>query len=118
MTTLTSVLTCRPSTSNRKMASPKKSTCKAIHLVGYGGYDKLKVVEIAMPKAGNGEVLVNIRAAGINFAELMRRQGVYDQWYGRSNNLPVVLGAEGSGEVVQAGDGCSRVKVSIQRLVL
>ena len=90
------------------MSSEKKQTSKTLHLVGHGGYDKMKVVEIPRPKPGSGEVLVNIHATGINFAELMCRQGMYD----RSPKLPAVLGLEGAGEVIELGPGCQRLKVS------
>ena len=48
---------------------------KAIVLVGHGGYDKIKIQQKERPRPGQGEVLVNVKATGINFAELMARQG-------------------------------------------
>jgi len=87
------------------MSTPR-SGGKTLHLTGHGGYDKMKVVQLEKPQPGKGEVLINIHATGINFAELMCRQGMYD----RSPKLPAVLGLEGAGEVVSLGEGCQKLK--------
>ena len=54
-----------------------ESTSKTLVLVGHGGFDKLKVQQKERPKPGQGELLVNVKATGINFAELMARQGMF-----------------------------------------
>ena len=53
------------------------NTSKTLVLVGHGGFDKLKVQQKERPKPGQGELLVNVNATGINFAELMARQGMF-----------------------------------------
>ena len=88
------------------MADMKK-TSKTLLLTGSGGYDKMQVSEEARLSPGRGEVLVNIRANGINFAELMCRQGLYD----RQPKLPAVLGLEGAGEVVELGQDVKSLQV-------
>ena len=68
------------STEASKMAANQETaaenTAKTIVLVGHGGLDKLKIQQKERPKPGQGEVLVNVKATGINFAELMARQGM------------------------------------------
>ncbi len=52
-----------------------ENTTKTIVLVGHGGYDKLKIQQKERPNPGKGEVQINVKAAGLNFAELACRQG-------------------------------------------
>jgi len=80
---------------------------KTLVLTGHGGYDVLQVQDKPKPVPQEGEVLVEMRACGINFAELMARQGMYD----RAQKTPCVLGFEGAGEVVSLGPGVTEFKV-------
>ncbi len=57
------------------------------------------------PVAGTGEVLVRVRAAGVNNADLMQAQGFYPAPPGSS---PDILGLELAGEVVANGAGATR----------
>lgn len=66
---------------------------RAIELTAFGGPEGLRVVERPEPVAGPGQVLVDVRAAGINFADLSRREGAYD----RRLEPPLILGAEVAG---------------------
>ena len=82
-------------------------TSKTIVLVGHGGSDKLKIRQTPIRKPGKDEVLVNIKASGINFSEIMCRQGMYD----RSPKLPTVLGLEAAGIIVEVGEDVKSLKV-------
>ena len=86
-----------------------KKQSKTLVLTGTGGYDKFKVEQRDVPKATPGHVVINIRASGVNFAELMCRQGTYNHM----PKLPAVLGLEGAGQVTQVGPGVTNVRVSI-----
>ena len=88
--------------------TPAKMTSKTIVLVGHGGYDKLKIQQNDRPTPGKGEVLVNVKASGVNFAELMCRQGMYD----RCPKPPTVLGLEAAGVITEVGEGVEKFKVS------
>ena len=59
------------------------------------------------PQAGDGEVRIRVRAAGINFADLMARVGLYPD----APKLPCVVGYEVSGIVDAIGSGVTRVAV-------
>ena len=59
--------------------------------------------DIDTPKPGPGEVLVRIRAAAINFPDLLQTQGLYQH----KPDLPFTLGQEAAGEVVKVGEGAS-----------
>jgi len=66
-----------------------------------GPPDVLAVKEAPDPVAKPGEVRVRVRAAGINFADLMARVGLYPD----APKIPCVVGYEVSGVVDQVGDG-------------
>lgn len=72
-----------------------------------GAPEVLQVREAADPEAGAGEVRIRVRAAGINFADLMARLGLYPD----APPLPCVVGYEVSGIVDQVGAGVTSLAV-------
>jgi len=68
---------------------------RAIVLSETGGPERLKPAELPEPEPGEGQALVRIRAAGVNFLDLLVRSGNYPQ----SPPLPLVPGVEIAGEV-------------------
>ncbi len=68
---------------------------RAILLRETGGPERLEPTEVEEPVPGDGQVLVQIRAAGVNFLDLLVRKGNYPQ----APPLPVVPGVEIAGEV-------------------
>ena len=74
---------------------------KAVVLTGHGGPDVLQVEERPDPPVGAGEVRIDVKAAGINFADTMARVGLYPD----APKPPCVLGYEVSGEVESVGEG-------------
>lgn len=73
---------------------------KAIRLSRFGGPEVLELVDLPMPVPGRGEVLVRIRAAGINFFEALMRQ----DHYAVTPELPMVFGVEVAGVVEALGE--------------
>ena len=69
---------------------------KAIQLTALEGFDSLRVAEIERPKPAANEILIEMRAAGINFAELELTKGRYQA----SQKVPFTMGFEGAGVVV------------------
>ena len=67
----------------------------------------LRVEERPDPKPGKGEVLVSVRAAGLNGADMMQRKGRYPAPPGAPADIP---GLELAGEVAALGDGVTRFK--------
>lgn len=74
---------------------------KAIRMHATGGPKVLVMDEIDQPTPGTGEVLIKVAAAGINYADLMQRQGVYP----RPAPLPSILGFEVAGTIAAHGPG-------------
>jgi NADPH:quinone reductase len=68
---------------------------------------KLELVTRPDPKPGKGEVLVAVKAAGINGADMMQKRGRYPAPPGSPADIP---GLELAGEVVELGDGALRFK--------
>lgn len=67
----------------------------------------LKVEESPDPNAGPGEVRIRVKAAGINFADLMARMGLYPD----APKLPTTVGYEASGEIDQLGAGVTNFAI-------
>jgi NADPH:quinone reductase len=65
----------------------------------------LEVAEHPDPEPGAGEVLVRVRAAGVNGADMMQRRGLYPAPPGAPQDIP---GLELAGEVAALGPGASR----------
>ena len=74
---------------------------RRVTLSRYGGPEVLTMADAPEPEAGPGELLVRVRAAGINRADCLQRAGTYPMPPGLGN----VPGLEISGEVVDAGTG-------------
>jgi NADPH:quinone reductase len=74
---------------------------KAVQLRRFGAPDVLEIVELPIPAPGPGEVLIRIRAAGINYFETLVRQNRY----AFTPQLPIVPGVEVAGTVEAVGSG-------------
>jgi NADPH:quinone reductase len=72
---------------------------RAVVVTAHGGRDVLDVQSRPRPEPGAGQVVVDVAAAGINFIDVYKREGVY------AGTPPFVLGEECSGRVGAVGDG-------------
>jgi len=79
---------------------------KAIVVHEFGAPEVMKLEEIPVPKPGPGQVVVRIRAAGVNPFDTYMRAGTY----AIKPPLPYVPGGEGAGVVDSVGEGVKRVK--------
>lgn len=77
------------------------ATMAAIDPETAGGPEVLTIVERPVPRAAAGEVLLRVRAAGVNRPDVMQRQGAYPPPPG----APTIPGLEIAGEVVALGEG-------------
>jgi NADPH2:quinone reductase len=68
---------------------------RAAVLQGVGGPEQLVLEDVAEPDAGHDQAVVEVRAAGVNFADVLIRLGTYPQ----APELPAVLGSEIAGEL-------------------
>src|SRR3989454_3686385 len=79
---------------------------KAIVVREFGGPEVLKLEEVPDPKPGAGDVLVRIRAAGVNPVDAYIHTGTYV----RKPPLPYTPGFDGAGEVEAPGSGVTEFK--------
>ncbi len=73
---------------------------KAYELQATGSLDGLRLVDRPEPQAACGEIVVRVKAASLNYRDLLMMQGAY----GRAT-LPLTPLSDGAGEVVAVGDG-------------
>ncbi len=78
---------------------------KAIQIREHGGPERLELRDVDAPTPGDGEALVRLGAAGVNFIDTYQRGGLYKV------TLPFVPGMEGAGEVLAVGPNVSEVAV-------
>jgi NADPH:quinone reductase len=93
---------------------------KAIRIHTYGGPEVMRLEELPTPAPGNGEALVRVHAASVNFLDIQKRRGnlVGQAFYKQRANaapgepdLPATLGSQGVGVVEALGPDVSAVRV-------
>ncbi|RIH85179.1 quinone oxidoreductase family protein [Calidithermus roseus] len=77
---------------------------KAIRVHTPGGPEAMRLEEIPVPTPGEGQVLVKVEAAGVNFIDVYKRSGIY------ALPTPFTVGEEAAGVVEAVGPGVSEVK--------
>jgi NADPH2:quinone reductase len=74
-------------------------TLKTIRVHAHGGPEALRLEELPRPAPGPGQILVAVKAAGVNLFDTQLRSGLYKR------DLPLMLGQEGAGIVEAVGPG-------------
>ena len=68
---------------------------KAVRVHAPGGHEALRYEDVADPSPGPGQAVVRVEASGVNFIDVYHRTGLYKV------PLPVILGREGGGTVLE-----------------
>ncbi|MDD8018428.1 MAG: alcohol dehydrogenase catalytic domain-containing protein, partial [Bacteroidota bacterium] len=79
---------------------------KALTLSSFGSSDVLEYKEVSDPVLQGNEILVEMKTIGLNFADLMRRNGVYPM----RGNKPYINGFEGAG-IVKDNNGHAEFRI-------
>jgi NADPH:quinone reductase len=79
---------------------------RAIRVYAHGGPEAMQLEDMPLPAPGAGQVLVEVKAAGVNLFDTQLRSGLY-----KRDDLPLTLGLEGAGFVQGLGPGVADVKV-------
>jgi NADPH:quinone reductase-like Zn-dependent oxidoreductase len=79
---------------------------RALVITKHGAPEVLKVLERPDPEVGPGEIRIAVKAAGLNFSDLLARVGMYPD----APKPPSVIGYEVAGDVESVGDGVESVK--------
>ena len=97
-------------------AAARPARMRAVRYDAYGGPDRLRLVEVDVPSATRGRVLVRVAASSVNSWDWDLLRG--RPWYARIGALTrpahPVLGADVVGEVVEVGAGVTRFVVGDQ----
>lgn len=83
---------------------------KAISIAKPGGFERLRLIESPDPLPQPGEVLLDVRAVGVNFADVVVRLGLYESAK-KYVGWPITPGFEVSGEVAALGEGVTDLQV-------
>jgi len=98
----------------------------AVELIGHGDVEQLHIREdAAVPKAGFGEVLIQVGASSVNNTDINTRTGWYSRgdadfetsWSGSSMHFPRIQGADCCGRIVAVGDGVDSSRIGERVLV-
>ncbi|KYB26740.1 synaptic vesicle membrane protein VAT-1 homolog-like isoform X1 [Tribolium castaneum] len=87
---------------------------RAVVLNGFGGLKSVKILKKPEPALNEGEVLIRVKACGLNFQDLMVRQGAIDS----PPKCPFILGFECAGEIEQVAEGVEGFAVGDQVVAL
>lgn len=87
-----------------------RATMKAVQIHTYGSVDVLKYENVERPEPQAGEILMRVRAVGINQIDTLSRQFPVPVTSG-AKDLPYILGWDISGEVVALGAGVTQFVV-------
>jgi synaptic vesicle membrane protein VAT-1 len=87
---------------------------KQLFIVGHGGPEKLQPRESPDPNPAGGEIRVRVKACGVNFADILARQGLYPD----APKIPYVVGYEVSGRVDTVGPGVDQAWIGRDVFVL
>ncbi|MDZ7268415.1 MAG: medium chain dehydrogenase/reductase family protein [candidate division KSB1 bacterium] len=87
---------------------------KQVFITKPGGVEVLQVRESSDPKPKSGEVVIRVKAAGINFADLMARKGIYPD----APKPPCVVGYEVCGTIAAVGEGVAASEVGREVIAL
>jgi len=79
---------------------------RAVVCERWGGPEELRVAELSLPDPGPGEVKIRVRAAGVNFPDVL----IIQRKYQVQPELPFTPGAEVAGTVMAVGPGAGSVR--------
>src|SRR6476660_8307074 len=107
--TIEAIIKHTGATSEKKSASARSQTMKAVRIHKYGGPEVLKYEEAPRPQPQAGEVLIRVHAAGVNPIDWKVREGEMKELW--PHTFPLILGWDLSGVVEELGTGVSRFKI-------
>jgi NADPH2:quinone reductase len=85
---------------------------RAIAIDAYGGQERLQLMDLPIPEIGPDDVLIHVRAAGVNPADISFREGRYAQRVPLS--FPAIMGSDFAGTVAQVGAQVTTVREDAQ----
>ena len=86
---------------------------KALRIEEYGSVEVLEWKETPRPSPSPHQVLIKVDAAGVNYADIMRRQGNYP-----GPDLPATLGLEAAGTITELGSDVTDGRLAVGQRVM
>lgn len=87
----------------------KHDPMKAIHITKSGGPEVLQLRETPTPSPGKTQVLIKVKAAGVNRSDVITRQNM--DTYGKGSPQSLIPGLEVSGEITEIGENVKDKKI-------
>lgn len=87
-------------------SKPHIDSATSLRVSGEFGVDNLTMDTVPVSQPGHGQVLVKMKAASLNYRDLLVATGKYNPKLQR----PMTLGSDGAGEIVAVGEGVTRFK--------
>src|SRR3569623_1560071 len=84
---------------------------RAINIGQFGGPEVCEIQETATPAPAEGEALVRVAYAGVNFIDFFMRNGTYARSHTYKTPLPMVIGMEASCTIEAVGGGVTGLMV-------
>jgi NADPH2:quinone reductase len=84
---------------------------KTISIPAFGGPEQLQLMDMPRPRPADAEALVKLDYAGINFIDVYMRSGQYARSQTYQTPLPMTIGMEGAGTVMEIGAGVTGLGV-------
>ena len=81
---------------------------RAIAIDEYGGSERLQLMELPIPEVGPNDVLIRVRAAGVNPADISIREGRYAQMMPLT--FPAIMGSDFAGTIARVGPQVTTLK--------
>ena len=79
---------------------------KAVRIEEFGDLGVLQWKDVPEPTIRPGQVIIKVDSSGVNYADIMRRQGNYP-----GPDLPSTLGLEAAGTITEVGEGVEGLSV-------
>ncbi|OGL59607.1 MAG: hypothetical protein A3I72_03635 [Candidatus Tectomicrobia bacterium RIFCSPLOWO2_02_FULL_70_19] len=87
---------------------------KALRIEKHGGPEVMHLAEVPIPEPGPGEIRLKMEASGLNYSDIMMREGRYL----REISLPLILGHEVCGTIEKIGAGVEGWRVGQRALAI
>lgn len=82
---------------------------KAVRVHQWGGPEAVSIEEMDVPQPEHGEVLVRVKAAGVNPIDWKIREGYLQEFV----SLPITLGSDVAGDIEAVGDGVEGIEIGM-----
>ncbi|CAG4952124.1 unnamed protein product [Parnassius apollo] len=97
-------------TEEKEKESSTPKAMRAVVLTVFGGLKTVKILKRPEPTVSEGEVFIRVKACGLNFRDLIVRQGAIDS----PPKTPFIPGFECTDEIEQDGEGVTNFKITIK----